>query len=55
MGILIFLFCVGLIFLVPFSRTARKILGTVLAVLFIIFLGYVTVIIAIGVLLTLIP
>ena len=53
MGILIFVFCVGLIFLVPFSRTARKILGTVLMVLFTIFLGYVSVIIAIGVLLSL--
>ena len=44
MGILIFLFCVGLIFLIPFSRIARKIFGTVVAIFFTIFLGLVAIV-----------
>ena len=51
MIMLIFLFCVGLIFLLPFSGMARKILGTIFVVLCTIFLGYAVVL---GILLLLI-
>ena len=46
----IFIFCVGLVLISPFSRNARKILGGIFTITFALFFGWMFFIAALGLL-----
>jgi len=46
----LFIFCIGLVLLAPFSRSARKMLGGIFTITFALFFGWIIFIASLGLL-----